>query len=38
MATHPVSSYAQARAVSSYAEDRAEIEDLQARISSPWIS
>src|SRR5262245_35035415 len=31
MATHPARSYAQARPVSSYAEDRAEIEDLQAR-------
>jgi hypothetical protein len=31
MATHPASSYAQARPVSSYAEDRAQIEDLQAR-------
>jgi hypothetical protein len=31
MSTHPASSYAQARPVSNYAEDRAEIEDLQAR-------
>jgi len=31
MTSGPVSSYAQARAVSSYAEDRAAIEDLQAR-------
>ena len=31
MATHPESSYAQARPVSNYGEDRAEIEDLQAR-------
>ena len=31
MATHPASSYAQARPVSNYGEDRAEIEDLQAR-------
>jgi hypothetical protein len=31
MATHPVSSYAQVRPGNSYAEDRAEIEDLQAR-------
>src|SRR5262245_61263094 len=31
MATSPVSFYAQARPVSGYAEDRAAIEDLQAR-------
>jgi hypothetical protein len=31
MTTSPLSSYAQTRAVSSYAEDRAAIEDLQAR-------
>ena len=31
IASGPVSSYAQARSVNSYAEDRAEIEDLQAR-------
>ena len=31
MATSPVSSYAQARPVSSYGDDRAAIEDLQAR-------